>query len=141
MASLMYGCGPLREHLVRVKAQHARDMEAGRGTVALPGALRQKYPSAPREWGRQWVFSATRFYVDRETRERRRHHLHESVLQRAVKEAVRAAGMAKPATCHSLRHSPPAGAWQIGSDRWRCSAARVVFPVTICRSAYFWRIG
>ncbi len=53
----------------------------------------------------QWVFPATRFYVDRETRERRRHHLHESVLQRAMKEAVRAAGIPKPASCHTLRHS------------------------------------
>jgi integron integrase len=78
---------------------------AGCGSVALPGALRAKYPQAPFEWGWQWVFPATRFYVDEATGERRRHHLHESVLQRAVKEAVRAAGIPRPATCHSLRHS------------------------------------
>ena len=77
----------------------------GHGKVALPGALRAKYPSAPQEWGWQWVFPATRFYVDRATRERRRHHLHESVLQRAAKDAARAAGISRPATCHSLRHS------------------------------------
>jgi integrase len=53
----------------------------------------------------RWVFPATRFYVDRETGARRRHHLHESVLQRALKEAVRAAGIPKPASCHTLRHS------------------------------------
>jgi len=95
----------LRNHVARVKAQHGAALAAGRGTVALPPAVRAKYPTASREWAWQWVFHATRFYVDRETGERRRHHLHESVLQRAVKDAVRAAGGARPATCHSLRHS------------------------------------
>jgi integron integrase len=97
--------GPLREHLGRVKAQHEADVAAGRGSVALPGALRVKYPGASVEWAWQWVFPATRFYIDRVTGERRRHHLHESVLQRAVKDAARAAGIWRPATCHSLRHS------------------------------------
>lgn len=97
--------GPLEAHLSTVKAQHETDLAAGAGAVALPGLLRVKYPSAPREWAWQWVFPATRIYVDRETGERRRHHLHESVLQRAVKDAVRSAGIARPATCHSLRHS------------------------------------
>lgn len=59
------------------------------------------------EWASQWVFPATRFHMDRETGERRRHHLHGSVPQRAVKDAVRAAGIARPATCHSLRHYVP----------------------------------
>ena len=95
----------LAEHLARVKAQHDADLAAGRGAVALPGALRAKYPNAQREWAWQWVFPATRFYVDAETRERRRHHLHESVAQRAVKDAVKASGIPRPATCHSLRHS------------------------------------
>lgn len=93
------------EHLARVHRQHDADVVAGRGSVALPGALRLKYPQAPFEWAWQWVFPATRFYVDATTGERRRHHLHESVLQRAVKEAAGAAGIARPATCHSLRHS------------------------------------
>ena len=97
--------GPLVEHLTRVKAQHEGDVAAGQGRVALPGALRAKYPTAAYEWGWQWVFPATRFYVDPETGERCRHHLHESVVQRAVKDAARAAGIARPATCHSLRHS------------------------------------
>jgi integron integrase len=97
--------GALVEHLARVKAQHDGDLGAGVGRVALPDALRVKYPSAAGEWGWQWVFPATRFYVDPDTGERRRHHLHESVVQRAVKEAVRAAGLAKPAACHTLRHS------------------------------------
>jgi integron integrase len=97
--------GPLLDHLTRVKAQHEADLAAGCGSVALPGALRAKYPTAPVEWGWQWVFPATRFYVDEETGERRRHHLHESVVLRAVKEAVKGAGISRPATCHSLRHS------------------------------------
>lgn len=96
---------PLRDHLARVKAQHDSDVARGSGHVALPGALRDKYPNAAREWGWQWVFPATRFYVDRDTGERRRHHLHESVLQRAVKDAARVAGITRPASCHSLRHS------------------------------------
>ena len=96
---------PLHEHLVRVRLQHERDLLTGRGLVTLPDALRRKYPSASREWAWHWVFPATRFYIDSETGERRRHHLHESVLQRAVKDAVRTAGISKPATCHTLRHS------------------------------------
>jgi integron integrase len=95
----------LRQHLEAVKAQHARDLAAGRGTVALPGALLVKYPGAAREWAWQWVFPATRFYIDHATGERRRHHLHESVVQRVIKEAARAAGIPRPATSHSLRHS------------------------------------
>ena len=97
--------GSLREHLARIKAQHNADLAAGRGSVALPGALRAKYANAATEWAWQWAFPATRFYVDPATGERRRHHLHESVLQRAVKDAARAAGISRPATCHSLRHS------------------------------------
>ena len=96
---------PLREHLDRVREQHGRDLARGRGSVQLPDALSSKYPSAPREWGWQWIFPATRFYLDNATGLLRRHHLHESVLQRAVKDAVRAAGIAKPASCHTLRHS------------------------------------
>jgi integrase len=95
----------LADHLNRVKAQHDADVAAGRGIVALPGLLRAKYPNAPFDWAWQWVFPATRFYFDRETGERRRHHLHESVLQRAVKDAARAAGIPRSATPHSLRHS------------------------------------
>jgi integrase len=97
--------GPLIAHLERVRLQHGRDVERGLGRVELPYAIARKYPNAAREWGWQWVFPATRFYRDRETGERRRHHLHESVLQRAVKEAVRAAGIVRPASCHTLWHS------------------------------------
>ena len=95
----------LTDHLKHVREQHDGDLAAGRGAVALPGALQSKYPTASREWAWQWVFPATRFYVDRTTGEHRRHHLHESVIQRAVKEATRAAGITRPATSHTLRHS------------------------------------
>ena len=97
--------GALRAHVSRVKRLHEADLLIGAGTVALPDALSRKYPRAAREWGWQWVFPAKRLYSDAATGERRRHHVHESVLQRAFHDAVRSAGIAKPATCHTLRHS------------------------------------
>jgi integron integrase len=97
--------GPLSTHLEAVRSQHACDLAAGAGWVELPFSLARKYPGAGREWSWQWVFPATRIYVDRETRQRRRHHLHETALQRAFRDAVRDAGIAKHATCHTLRHS------------------------------------
>src|SRR5207247_8171792 len=95
----------LIQHLQRTKHQHDADLARGAGWVELPWALARKYPNAGHEWPWQWVFPATRFYVDRESGQRRRHHLHESVLQRAFKDAVRHAGIPKRATCHTLRHS------------------------------------
>ncbi|WP_175304622.1 integron integrase [Candidatus Nitrospira nitrificans] len=95
----------LAAHLEEVRRQHALDLRRGAGWVELPSALARKYPYAGREWGWQWVFPATRVYVDRDTSQRRRHHLHESVLQRAVKMAVARAGLPRHATCHTLRHS------------------------------------
>jgi integron integrase len=96
---------PLAKHLDLVKRQHQRDLERGLGRVALPNALERKYPNAAKEWGWQWVFPATSHYTDRVTGERHRHHLHESVLQKAVKEAVRKSGIPKPASPHTFRHS------------------------------------
>ena len=96
---------PLAAQLERVERQHAADLADGAGSVALPAAIERKYPRAPWEPAWQWIFPATRFYTDRETGRRRRHHLHESVIQRAVKAAVREAGLSKPASCHTLRHS------------------------------------
>ncbi len=95
----------LLSHLRAVKQQHHEDLQKGLGRVALPDALDRKYPNAGREWGWQWVFPATSHYVDRVTGEKRRHHLHESVLQRAVKYARLKAGIAKPAGPHTMRHS------------------------------------
>jgi integron integrase len=95
----------LARHVERARALHQRDLAAGAGRVELPWALGRKYPNAGREWAWQWVFPATRLYVDPSTGQRRRHHLHESVVQRAVREAVLKAGLAKKATCHTFRHS------------------------------------
>jgi integrase len=96
---------PLAAHLERVRRQHEEDLRAGAGSVELPFALERKYPRTPWEWSWQWVFPATRFYSDPSTGRRRRHHLHESVLQRAIREAVLKARIAKRASCHTLRHS------------------------------------
>ena len=96
---------PLQRHLAGVKLQHEDDLRQGLGRVELPNALDRKYPNADREWGWQWAFPATSHYVDSETGQRRRHHLHESVLQRAFKDARLKAGLTKPAGCHTLRHS------------------------------------
>jgi integron integrase len=96
---------PLASHIELARVQHQTDLRHGAGWVELPFALARKYPTAGRDWGWQWVFPATRFYADRVTGQRRRHHLHESVLQRAVRDAVRTAGIVKPATCHTFRHS------------------------------------
>jgi integron integrase len=96
---------PLATQLERVRDQHAADVARGLGSVELPDALERKYPRAPWELAWQWVFPATRFYDDPRTGRRRRHHLHETILQREFKIAVRLAGIAKPASCHTLRHS------------------------------------
>lgn len=96
---------PLLRHLQAVKRQHDHDLEKRLGRVTLPNALERKYPNAGKEWGWQWVFPATSHFTDRVTGEKRRHHLHESVLQRAFKEARLGAGIPKPASCHTLRHS------------------------------------
>jgi integron integrase len=97
---------PLRQHLADGRAIHRRLVRGGGGYVALPGALRQKLgDEAARSWAWQWVFPAARCYRDRMTGERRRHHLHETLLQRAVPEAARAAGLGKRVTCHTFRHS------------------------------------
>jgi integron integrase len=95
----------LERHLRKVKAQHDEDLEAGLGSVYLPGALQKKYPNAPKEWKWQYVFPSSRISQDPRSQEKRRHHVEESSLQLAMKKAVRASGIIKPATCHSLRHS------------------------------------
>ena len=95
----------IRRYILVHGKRHQRDLAIGAGWVELPHALARKYPNAGREWVWQWVFPATRFYRDRATGQVRRHHLHESVLQRLVKAAVHRAGLTKRATPHTLRHS------------------------------------
>ncbi len=96
---------PLAAQLDFVAQQHADDVENGDGQVEIPHALQRKYARASRDWSWQWVFPATRHYTDPETGQRRRHHLHETVIQREMRCAVQAARLTKPATSHTLRHS------------------------------------
>jgi integrase len=84
---------------------HGRDLSEGAGWVELPGGLDAKYPKAGSSWPWQWVFPARRRYRDSESGQVRRHHLDESVVQRAMTAAVRASGIGKLASCHTLRHS------------------------------------
>jgi integrase len=85
--------------------QHQEDLNNGAGWVEIPRSLARKYPHAGRSPGWQWVFPATGTYFHKETNQIRRHHFHETSLQRAVKSAVARAGIVKPASCHSLRHN------------------------------------
>lgn len=96
---------PLQRHLKRVKLLHEEDVMAGHGRVWLPHALAVKKPGAPLEWGWQYVFPSARLSVDPRGGVVRRHHVDEKVLQRAIKRALAKAGIVKPATTHSLRHS------------------------------------
>ena len=102
---------PFARHLEKTKAQHEQDLEDGFGTVYLPHALARKYPNASREWAWQYAFPSARLSVDPRSDstnaevEKRRHHVDESALQLAVKKAVRASGINKPASCHTFRHS------------------------------------
>jgi integron integrase len=97
--------GPLQEQLAMVRTVHERDLADGWGRVLLPAALDRKYPNAPADWRWQWVFPQERRWVNPETREQGRHHVDPSLVQRAVNDAVSAAGLTKRATCHTFRHS------------------------------------
>lgn len=95
----------LNEQLRKTKAVHRRDLAEGWGRVALPGALARKYPHASVEWRWQWVFPQERRWRNSKTGEEGRHHVHGTVMQRAMKEAVYRAAIDKHASCHTLRHS------------------------------------
>ncbi|MCK5557188.1 MAG: integron integrase, partial [Candidatus Hydrogenedentes bacterium] len=96
---------PLREHLRRVRRVHGKDLAEGFGRVYLPAALSRKYPNAAAEWGWQFVFPQEKRWQNRRTGAQGRHHVHETIVQREVKEAVGKAGIVKRATCHTFRHS------------------------------------
>ena len=97
--------GLLRHHLDKVRLIHEQDLKDGFGEVYLPYALSRKYPRARFEWGWQYVFPSQKRSVDPRSGQERRHHLNEQTLQRAIKKAIRAAGIHKPASTHTLRHS------------------------------------
>lgn len=107
---------PLRRHLVEVKALHVGDLARGHGWVGLPTAIGRKHPTAGREWAWQWVFPATRQYTVPETRQKRRHHLYETVLQRAVHDARLRWGIPKRFPCHTLHHSFATALLEAGYD-------------------------
>ena len=96
---------PLRAQLAQARTLYLRDLESGQANVFLPDALDHKYPNAGREWAWQWVFPAKTLSTDPRSGLTRRHHVGEETLQRAVKAAMHKAGIAKHASCHTLRHS------------------------------------
>jgi integron integrase len=96
---------PLKEHLAHAKTVHERDLQVGFGSVYLPDALERKYPNAHRSWMWQYVFPAAKRSVDPVGGRVQRHHVLEKNLQNAVANAARAAGITKPASCHTFRHS------------------------------------
>ncbi len=96
---------PLKEHLEKVKAIHNKDRAEGYGRVLMPDALARKYRNAPADWRWQWVFPQETRWIDKKTGTQGRHHVHETIIQHAVRGSVKRSGLTKRATCHTFRHS------------------------------------
>lgn len=95
----------LKEHLVYVRQLHQSDLAKGYGRVYLPNALARKYPNADRQWGWQYVFPAKPLSTDPRSGIKRRHHLHDSSIRKAIRIAAKLCGIVKPVSCHTMRHS------------------------------------
>ena len=129
---------PLQEYLRRVGSIHEKDLTDGWGRVRRPESLDRKYPNAPTEWRWQWAFPQENRWRNLRTGEEGRHHVDESILQKAFKQAVRKAGLVKRATCHTLRHYLP---FRTMSGNARASADLLsprAKPLAITRHSLMW---
>lgn len=106
---------PLRCHFEQEKQWYEQDLKSGSSGVPLPSALHRKYPHAAKDWAWSWVFPASKLYIDTGSSTEWRYHLHESVLQKAIKDAVAKAGIAKPASRHSADIPPLHTLWRMGT--------------------------